>query len=76
MELRRSCAPLSITHRRKRRLNPAVTEFIKILCQPNDSTANGEHRTGSQAPSDQIRLLDRTLPVRAKETDTPRIGAR
>ena len=68
--------PLSITHRRKRRLNPAVTEFIKILCQPNDSTANGEHRTGSQAPSDQIRLLDRTLPVRAKETDTPRIGAR
>ena len=24
--------PLSIVHRRKRRLNPAVTEFIKLLC--------------------------------------------
>lgn len=34
--------PLSIVHRRKRRLNPAVTGFIRVLC-----TANGE--TGSDA---------------------------
>ena len=28
--------PLSIVHRRKRRLNPAVTEFIKLLCNGDD----------------------------------------
>ena len=66
--------PLSIAHRRKRRLNPAVTEFIKILCQPSDSAANGERRTVSQATNDQVQRLDRARPVQSRKTNQPRIG--
>lgn len=33
--------PLSIIHRRKRRLNPAVTEFIKVLCTPGGTATVG-----------------------------------
>ena len=38
--------PLTIIHRRKRRLNPAVTEFIKVLCAPNGAAAG--HQSGGR----------------------------
>ncbi len=38
--------PLSIVHRRKRRLNPAVTEFIELLCQADDAPEAAQPTTG------------------------------
>lgn len=39
--------PLSIVHRRKRRLNPAVTEFINLLCN-GDGPAAAVQRTQAE----------------------------
>ena len=41
--------PLNIIHRRKRRLNPAVTEFIKVLCAPGVAGAVGRQLRGPAA---------------------------
>ncbi len=42
--------PLSIVHRRKRRLNPAVTAFIKLLCA-DDETRDTPPRTSAPTAS-------------------------
>lgn len=42
--------PLSIVHRRKRRLNPAVTAFIKLLCA-DDETRDTPPRTSATTAS-------------------------
>ncbi len=41
--------PLSIVHRRKRRLNPAVTEFIKLLCTDDGALDAAQRATAASA---------------------------
>ena len=43
--------PLSIIHRRRRRLNPAVTGFIQLLCGPVDAVAGS--RAGRQPTAER-----------------------
>ncbi len=43
--------PLSIVHRRKRRLNPAVTEFIKLLCADDDTRDTAQRTPAPTAPA-------------------------
>ena len=42
--------PLSIIHRRRRRLNPAVTGFIKLLCGPGAAVAGSRAGGESDEP--------------------------
>ena len=53
--------PLSIVHRRKRRLNPAVTEFIKLLCAEDEST-----QTAKRTPAESGTRLRRSLADRTR----------
>ena len=53
--------PLSIVHRRKRRLNPAVTEFIKLLCAEEEST-----QTVKRTPAEPGTRLGRALADRPR----------
>ena len=43
--------PLSIVHRRKRRLNPAVTAFIKLLCADDDTRDTAQRTPAPAAPA-------------------------
>ena len=43
--------PLSIVHRRKRRLNPAVTAFIKLLCADDDTRDTAQRTPAPTAPA-------------------------
>ena len=44
--------PLSIIHRRKRRLNPAVTEFINLLCRANGENGGPRARKAAARAED------------------------
>ena len=59
--------PLSIVHRRKRRLNPAVMEFIKLLCAGEDA-----ERAVKRAPAKPAARLRRApaerTPARPEST--------
>lgn len=59
--------PLSIVHRRKRRLNPAVTEFIKLLCAGDDAPEAARPPQGAAASA--------TAAGEAAWTDRPRAAA-
>ena len=43
--------PLSIVHRRKRRLNPAVTAFIKLLCADDETRDTAQRTPAPDAPA-------------------------
>ena len=53
--------PLSIIHRRKRRLNPAVTEFIELL-RPRSAAAVGARRPGAVTRAKSRRPGDKSKP--------------
>jgi len=55
--------PLSIIHRRRRRLNPAVTEFIKLLCLPSDASTDGHHAAGPVRHTEGTRALQRNVGI-------------
>ena len=61
--------PLSIIHRRKRRLNPAVTEFIELLCAAPSSTNGGARRSSPMARG-VARRPEETVASRSRKTGT------
>jgi DNA-binding transcriptional LysR family regulator len=61
--------PLSIIHRRKRRLNPAVTEFIELLRAARSSTNAGARRNSPMARG-VTRRSEETIASRPRKTET------
>ena len=66
--------PLSIIHRRKRRLNPAVTEFIKLLCLRSGASTGGRRAAGPVTRG-QVRRAESTRAPR-RSVGASRTGAR
>ena len=64
--------PLSIIHRRKRRLNPAVNEFIQLLCRSDADRPPPETTT---SPSGATNAPRRTTRRRAERRVTTRTNA-
>ena len=71
--------PLSVIHRRRRRLNVAVTEFMKLLCQEDATQAGtammGRRETSRTAtkPESAQRTHQRSTTKRAR-SDSPRVS--
>ena len=71
--------PLGIIHRRKRPLNPAVTEFMKLLCQGDDAVAassaaasrmGATGATGTPAPRQRSRPTNQRSAARSPRGDS------
>ncbi len=63
--------PLSIVHRRKRRLNPAVMEYINLLCTAEGSIRDGVHGSASVG-ADHDRVATGPVPTpREKAASAP-----
>ena len=71
--------PLSVIHRRRRRLNAAVTKFIKLLCQedvpPAGTALMGGGKTRSTATKAEKAQRTRQRPAtRRPRTDSRRVS--
>ena len=55
--------PLNIIRRRRRRLNPAVTEFIKLLCLPSGASADRHHAAGPIRHTESTRASQRNVGI-------------
>jgi DNA-binding transcriptional LysR family regulator len=68
--------PLSIVHRRNRRLNPAVTEFIKLLQADADAPVDEEEDGDRPRPTTSRRRKRRPAPPSRIQPTTATRGAR
>ena len=68
--------PLSIVHRRNRRLNPAVTEFIKLLQADADAPVDEEEDGDRSRPTTSRRRKRRPAPPSQVQPTTATRGAR
>ena len=73
--------PLGIIHRRKRPLNPAVTEFMKLLCQGDGTAAassvgtsrmGATNATGTPAQRQRSRTTKQQSAARSPRSDSNR----
>ena len=61
--------PLSIVHRRKRRLNPAIMEFIELL-RAGDKTIQSDQDRAVQVEANHDREIAALAPSQEESTET------